>query len=152
MPTATTSPPAASPDINIPPPNSSAPPTAPSTPDTSQAPAMPIGLDLQPLSLSPTQIVIALVLVLVWAGLLIFVRRVLTQSLVSQFADLGRSRAAGTMLYLFLLVLGATVIFCALGSFWSVLKVVAPAAAVNVVLFILFLFSLIAARSSRQRR
>ncbi len=141
----------ASPDIVIPQPNT-APAEAPMSSSTEMAPR-PVPLPAAvPLTLSSTQIVIAAVLVLVWAGLLLFVRRVLTQSLVAQFADLGKSRGAGTTLYFFLLALGATVIVCTLGSFWTVLAVVIPAAVLDAVLLVVFLFSLGSARASRQRR
>ncbi len=144
--------PTPTPDIVIPPPSGAAPPTTDTMP-TTQVPARPAGPpDGPPLAMSSTQMVVAAVLVLVWAGLLIFVRRLLTQSLVTQFADLGRARAAGTTLYLFLLVLGATLIVCALGGYWQILAVTIPSAVLNGVLLLLFLFSYGAARSSRQRR
>lgn len=140
----------AGPDINIPPPNGNVPGRTVST----QPPPVPPGpapYDLR-LGMSSTELVIAMLLLAVWAGLLIFAKRLLTQSLVAQFADLGRSRAAGTTLYLFLLALGATVIFCALGDFWTVFTVVIPASILVVVLLVLFLVSLTTARASRQRR
>ena len=96
-------------------------------------------------------IVIA-VLVLIWAGLLVFIKRMLTQSLVTQYADLSRARAAGTTLYLFLLVLGATLTVCAFGGYWQTLAVTIPGGVLNAVMLVLFLFSYGAARSSRQRR
>ncbi len=141
----------AGPDINIPAPNA-APAPAPTTQSTEMAPRPPAVPTPMPLAMSSTQIVIAAVLVLVWAGLLIFARRLLTQSLVAQFADLGKSRGAGTAFYLFLLALGATVIVCSLGSFWSVLTVVIPAGVLDTVLLVVFLVSLGSARASRQRR
>lgn len=136
------------PDINIPPPNGNIPGRAVGTQPVAPGP-MPHDLQL---GMSSTQLVIAVLLLVVWAGLLVPARRLLTQSLVAQFADLGRSRSAGTTLNLFLLVLGATVIFCALGDFWSVLTVVIPASILTVVLLVLFLVSLTTARASRQRR
>ncbi len=143
--------PSAGPDINIPPPNA-APAQAPTTQSTEMAPRPLAVTTPLPLGMSSTQIVIAAVLVLVWAGLLIFARRLLTQSLVAQFADLGKSRGAGTAFYLFLLALGATVIVCSLGSYWSVLAVVIPAGVLDTVLLVVFLVSLGSARASRQRR
>ena len=144
------SPPASgtSPDIVIPQPNT-APAPGTTTPATEVAPR-PVPAPVP--SLSSTQIVVAAALVLVWAGVLLFARRVLTQSLVAQFADLEKARGAGTTLYLFLLALGATVIVCLLGSFWTVLTVVVPAGVLDAVLLLVFLFSLGAARASRQRR
>ncbi len=139
----------AGPDINIPAPNAAPAPTTQSTEIAPRPLAVPTPM---PLAMSSTQIVIAAVLVLVWAGLLIFARRLLTQSLVAQFADLGKSRGAGTAFYLFLLALGATVIVCSLGSFWSVLTVVIPAGVLDTVLLVVFLVSLGSARASRQRR
>ena len=140
----------AGPDINIPPPNGSIPKGTAGTQPPPVQPG-PIQHDLQ-MGMSSTQLVIAVVLLAVWAGLLVLARRLLTQSLIAQFADLGRSRTAGSTLYLFLLALGATVIFCALGDFWSVFTVVIPASVLVVVLLVLFLFSLASARASRQRR
>ncbi len=142
--------PNAGPDINIPPPSAAPaqPPAAQSTQVAPRPPALPTVLP----ALSSTQIVIAVLLVLVWAGLLVFARRMLTQSLVAQFADLGKSRGAGTAFYLFLLALGATVIVCSLGSYWTVLAVVIPAGVLDTVLLIVFLVTLGSARASRQRR
>ena len=145
--------PTPTPDIVIPPPNGAAPPPPADTMPMTQVPARPAGApEVPPMTMSSTQMIIAAVLVLVWAGLLIFIKRLLTQSLVAQFADLGRARAAGTTLYLFLLVLGATLIVCAFGSYWQALTVTIPAAVLNVVLLVLFLFSYSSARASRQRR
>ncbi len=144
-------PPGGSGDIVIPQPNAG-PAPVPAVPSTETAPRPAPAPAVPAISMSSTQMVIALVLVLVWAGLLLFVRRVLTRSLVAQFADLEKSRGAGTTLYLFLLALGATVIVCSLGSFWTVLAVVVPAAVLDSVLLIVFLFSLGSARASRQRR
>ena len=139
----------AGPDINIPPPNVAEPSnttaTGPQTPASVAAETAPIGL-------SSTQLVIAIVLVLLWAGLLLLVRRLLTQSLLAQFADLGRSRAAGTALYVFLLVLGATLIVCALGDFWNVLVIMIPVGVLDIVLLVLAVVTLASARASRQRR
>ena len=143
--------PNAGPDINIPPPNA-APAQPPVTQSTVVAPRPAAVPTPVPLAISSTQIVIAALLVLVWAGLLVFARRMLTQSLVAQFADLGKSRGAGTAFYLFLLALGATVIACSLGSYWSVLAVVIPAGVLDTVLLVVFLVSLGSARASRQRR
>lgn len=145
--------PTPTPDINIPPPSGAAPPPPTDTMPMTQVPARPVGMaEVPPLAMSSTQMIIAAVLVLVWAGLLIFVRKLLAQSLITQFADLGRARAAGTTLYLFLLVLGATIIVCAFGGYWQTLAIIIPAAVLNVVLLVLFLFSYGAARASRQRR
>ncbi len=144
--------PTPTPDIVIPPPAGSTPPPADTMPVT-QVPARPTpGAELGVPALSSTQIVVVTVLVLIWAGLLIFVRRLLTQSLVTQFADLGRARAAGTTLYLFLLVLGATLTVCAFGGYWQTLAVTVPGAVLNGVMLVLFLVSYGSARSSRQRR
>ena len=142
---------APTPDIVIPPPSGS--PQAVETVPATQAPSRPAGAaDAPPPALSSTQLVIVAVLVLIWAGLLIFARRLLTQSLVTQFADLGRARGAGTTLYLFLLVLGATLAVCAIGGYWTTADVTIPAAVLNAVMLVVFLFSFGGALSSRQRR
>ncbi len=147
-----TAPPGGSGDIVIPQPNTGPVTAPPTTTSTEMAPRPAPAPSAPALTMSSTQVVIAVVLVLVWAGLLLFIRRVLTRSLVAQFADLEKSRGAGTTLYLFLLALGATVIVCALGNFWTVLAVVIPAAVLDSVLLIVCLFSLGSARASRQRR
>lgn len=139
------------PDINIPPPNGTSEPPATTATTGSQTPPS-AAADLAPVGMSSTQIVIAIVLVLAWGGLLLLVRRLVTQSLLAQFADLGRSRAAGTGLYVFLLALGATVIVCALGGFWKTLVIMIPVTVLDIVLLVLALVTLASARSSRQRR
>ncbi len=141
---------APTPDIVIPPPAGS--PSAVETVPATQASGRPAGAVDAPPALSSTQLVIVAVLVLIWAGLLIFARRLLTQSLVAQFADLGRARGAGTTLYLFLLVLGATLAVCAIGGYWTTADVTIPAAVLNAVMLVVFLFSFGGALSSRQRR
>ena len=140
----------AGPDINIPPPNVAEPSN--STATGPQTPASAAAAETAPIGLSSTQLVIAIVLVLAWAGLLLLVRRLLTQSLLAQFADLGRSRAAGTALYVFLLVLGTTLIVCALGDFWNVLVIMIPVGVLDIVLLVLAAVTLASARASRQRR
>ena len=55
-------------------------------------------------------------------------------------------------MYLFLLVLGATLTVCAVGGYWQDLTVTIPSAVLNVAMLVLFLFTYGAARSSRQRR
>ena len=137
------------PDLKIPPPNAGQ--SRPAN-DFAQTTPPPAPVPDPAYGMSSTELVIATVLVLAWAGLLILVKRLLTQSLVGQFADLGRSRAAGTTLYVFLLVLGATLVFCALGGYWQALVIVIPAGVLDAVLLILFLFTLASARASRQRR
>jgi hypothetical protein len=157
QPQTSTSPPpetSAAPDINIPAPNAAPPLSSqvPSTSSTEMAPRPPPAQSAAPLTMSSTQIVIAAALIVIWGVLLIFARRLVTQSLVAQFADLEKSRGAGTAFYLFLLALGATAIICSIGSFWTTLLIVAPALVLDAVLLIVFLFSLNSARNSRQRR
>ena len=141
----------AGPDLNIPPPSNGA--DAPAATATTGPHAPPsAAADLAPVGMSSTEIVVAIVLVLAWAGLLLLVRRLLIQSLLAQFADLGRSRAAGTALYMFLLALGATVIVCGIGGFWDTLEIMIPVAVLDILLLVLALVTLVSARSSRQLR
>ncbi|MCQ8240367.1 hypothetical protein [Rhizosaccharibacter radicis] len=153
-------PPASGPDINIPPPSgtgatpqATAPAATETSPGTSiAAPATASAADRVPEGLSPVALVVVLALIALWALLLLPLRRSLSQSLLGQFADLGRSRAAANSFYVFLLVFGAAMLLLGAGHYWLVPEASIPAAVLVAVLGLLFAVSLLSARASRQRR
>lgn len=88
---------------------------------------------------------------LVLAAIFWFVGRILTDTLVKQYAEVGSAKRAGVMLFLFLTVLGAFVTFGFLGNFWLATFFFIPAAALSALLLIIFLFTLVAANRSKRR-
>jgi hypothetical protein len=79
-----------------------------------------------------------------------FVGRMLTDTLVKQFAEVGSAKRAGLTLFVFLTVAGAFATFGFLGDFWQVLEFWLPAALLTAVTFFIFLFGLFGALRSRR--
>jgi hypothetical protein len=101
--------------------------------------------------LGGNDVIIGVGVSLVLAAIFWFVGRILTDTLVKQFAEVGSAKRAGLMLFLFLTVLGGFVTFGFLGNFWLANFFFIPAAALSTLLFVIFLFTLISANRSKRR-
>jgi len=144
-------------DIRIPPPQSDSSPSPaaqPATvpPATSQAQlSLPINITPPGGGLSGNQIIMGVVISLGLAALFWFVGRILADTFVKQFAEVGAAKRAGVALFAFLTSLGISATFGFLGNFWSAPFFLIPAGSLVTLLFLVFIFCMVGASRSRRR-
>lgn len=103
-----------------------------------------------PIGLHNNQILAGIGISLVLAVLFWFIGRMLTDTLVKQFAEVGSAKRAGITLFVFLAISGVFTTFGFLGSFWNTMVFVIPAALLGGLTLFVFFFSLIGALHSRK--
>jgi hypothetical protein len=148
---------------DIPAPQPSGPAPAPATPLPQPVTTTP-GTPLQPLiqlnggdafgrphGLGGNDVIIGIGISLVLAAIFWFVGKVLTDTLVKQFAEVGSAKRAGMMLFLFLAVVATFATFGFLGNYWLALYFLIPGATLAVLLFFMLIFSLVAANRSKRK-
>ncbi|MBI1329139.1 MAG: hypothetical protein GC166_04450 [Alphaproteobacteria bacterium] len=127
----------------------------PGTPSTNSGPGLDDFMSLvgrnEPQSLSGNQIIIGIGISLVLAVLFWFVGRIVTDTLVKQFAEVGAAKRAGLALTAFLSVIGVAITFGILGNFWLVPFFFAPAGALTALLALVSLFTFIGANRSKRK-
>jgi hypothetical protein len=143
-------------DIQIPPPqpsngatNDAQKPVQPAL--TTGATSPVISLGSSPPELSGNQVIIGIGISLVLAAVFWFVGRIMTDTLVKQFAEVSAAKRAGIALFAFLASLGISATFGFLGNFWSAPYFLIPAGTLTLLLFLVFLFSFVGANRSRRR-
>jgi hypothetical protein len=141
------------------------PPPQPSGPDTSPAPqqqapsentvpsiSIPFPVNqIERRGLGGNDIIIGVGVSLVLAAIFWFVGRILTDTLVKQFAEVGAAKRAGVMLFLLLTVLGVFGTFGFLGNLWLATYFLVPAASLSTLMFFVFVFSFVAANRTKRR-
>jgi hypothetical protein len=143
-----------SPPDQIPPPQQQPQPQGASDQTSQTTPAVQIPISLTPgeaRGLGGNDVIIGIGISLVLAAIFWFVGRVVTDTLVKQFAEVGASKRAGLMLFLLLTVMGAFATFGFLGNFWLATYFLIPAASLSALMLIVFLFSLVAANRTKRR-
>jgi hypothetical protein len=101
--------------------------------------------------LGGNDIVIGVGVSLVLAAIAWFVGRILTDTLVKQFAEVGSAKRAGMMLFLLLADIGTFATFGFLGNYWLTTYFLASSISLTLTLFCVFLYTLIAANRSKRR-
>lgn len=144
-------------DEQIPPPQQSTseqnpPAPASQAPGTVQIGSIPVRISgPEPGGLGGNDVVIGIGVSLVLAAVAWFVGRILTDTLVKQFAEVGSAKRAGMMLFLLLTDVGAFATFGFLGNFWMAMYFFVPGIVLTVILFCVFLYTLIASNRTKRR-
>lgn len=139
-------------DIQIPPPQQQATP-APAAAPTAQTdvPSIVIPISPEQAGLSGNQIVLGVGISIALAILFWFVGRIVADTLVKQFAEVGAAKRAGLSLFAFLTILGSFATFGFLGKFWLANMFIIPAASLSSLMFIVFIYTLVASNKSKRR-
>lgn len=134
----------------------------PSTPDQTPAPAPappagsvqlgPVQINTLPQSgLGGNDVIIGVAITLVLAVAAWFIGRILTDTLVKQFAEVGSAKRAGLMLFLLLTDLAAFATFGFLGNYWLMTYFLAAGGSLTFILLCVFIFSLVSANRTKRR-
>ena len=141
-------------DNQVPAPQPSAPdqtpPAAPPPAGSIQMGTVQIGTPPQS-GLGGNDIIIGAGVTLVLAIAAWFIGRVLTDTLVKQFAEVGSAKNAGLMLFLLLTDLAAFATFGFLGNYWLMTYFLAAAGSLTFILLCVFIFSLVSANRTKRR-
>jgi hypothetical protein len=103
-----------------------------------------------PQGLHNNQILLGAGISLVLAILFWFIGRMLADTLVKQFAEVGAAKRAGRTLFIFLTVTAIFATFGFIGDLWTAIRFIVPGAGLSFITFVVFLFMLLGAFKSRR--
>lgn len=148
-------------DVNIPPPQSTptqpaqSSPSSPPADQSAPAPGQSTLIDVNnlpgPKVLTPNQIIIGAAISLALAVLFWFLGRIVADTLIKQFAEVGAAKRAGIALSIFLSVVGLSVTFGVLGDYWFLPPFFLSTGSLTLLTFGAFIFSLVAANRSKRK-
>jgi hypothetical protein len=142
-------------DNQVPPPQPSGPGETPVTAPAQPTPSVQLGpVRIGPVSqsgLGGNDVIIGVGISLVLAIVAWFVGRILTDTLVKQFAEVGSAKRAGLMLFLLLTDLATFATFGFLGNYWVTTYFLAAGGSLTFILLCVFIFSLVSANRTKRR-
>jgi hypothetical protein len=96
------------------------------------------------------QILLGVGISLVLAILFWFVGRMLADTLVKQFAEVGAAKRAGRTFFIFLTVTAIFATFGFIGDLWTAIRFIVPGAGLSFITLVVFLFMLVGAFKTRR--